>query len=152
MVVITTLFLLMAPDAGAFGEVYRWVDENGKVHYGDHPPEKSNAETVAIEKNPGSGVEPLPASPYAVDEAGKKEPSYAEKQRREREERRQSSREAKAEIEEACAERRKVVAQLEPTPRILLRTEDGEVQRMDDDARLKSLAEAKEFLAENCKN
>lgn len=152
MVVITTVFLLMAPDAGAYGEVYRWVDENGKVHYGDNPPEKADAKTVEIEKPPTVDAEPLPESPYAVDEAGKNEPSYAEQQRTKREEKRKSATKAKAELEDACAQRREVIAQLEPSPRVMIRTEDGEVQRMDDGVRLKSLTEAKDFLAKNCKD
>ena len=152
MVVITTIFLLMAAEARAYGEVYRWVDENGKVHYGDHPPQKADAKTVDIEIPPASGVEPLPDSPYAVDEADKNEPSYAEQQRTKREEKRKSAMKSKAELEDACAQRREVISQLEPSPRVMIRTEDGEVQRMDDGVRLKSLTEAKDFLAKNCKD
>jgi len=150
MVVITAVFLLTAPNAGAFGEVYRWVDEKGMVHYGDRPPQKPDVQTVEIDKSPRSAIQPSPDSPYAVDESGKKELSYAEKKRKEREDQRQSAKKSKAQLDEACAERRKVVTELEPTTRILVRTEDGEVHRMDDNIRLENLAAAKKFLEDNC--
>ncbi|HEY0664731.1 MAG TPA: glutaredoxin family protein [Gallionella sp.] len=43
------LFLLMVilgmnPVATGAGELFRWVDENGKVHYGDAPPASAHAE------------------------------------------------------------------------------------------------------------
>ncbi len=31
----------------AQAQVYRWVDENGKVHYGDRPPASQNAEDIS---------------------------------------------------------------------------------------------------------
>ena len=44
--------LLLALTAGtASAEVYKWVDENGKTHYGDRPGGQ-NAEQVAIKKAP----------------------------------------------------------------------------------------------------
>jgi hypothetical protein len=36
--------------AGA--QVYRWVDEQGRVHFGDRPPEKEQAEQLSIEPGP----------------------------------------------------------------------------------------------------
>jgi predicted secreted Zn-dependent protease len=34
----------------ALSEVYRWTDENGKVHYGDRPPEEAKAKSVDTAK------------------------------------------------------------------------------------------------------
>ena len=38
----------------AFAEVYRWVDANGQVHYGDRPPASS---TQAVKFKPGTTAE-----------------------------------------------------------------------------------------------
>ncbi|NNC67472.1 MAG: DUF4124 domain-containing protein [Gammaproteobacteria bacterium] len=34
------------------GAVYKWVDESGKVHYGDSPPEEIDAQSVAVPEGP----------------------------------------------------------------------------------------------------
>ena len=31
------LLLLLIPIAASAGDIYRWTDENGQVHFGDHP-------------------------------------------------------------------------------------------------------------------
>lgn len=45
---ILTLILLMLP-AFASAEIYKWVDENGRVHFGDSPKEKDKAEKVVVD-------------------------------------------------------------------------------------------------------
>ncbi len=39
------LLLVMAGSVMAAGKTYRWVDANGKVHYGDQPPPNATAVT-----------------------------------------------------------------------------------------------------------
>ena len=41
--------------SAASAEIYRWVDENGRVHYGDQPPDQS---AEALDVRPGSGPSP----------------------------------------------------------------------------------------------
>lgn len=43
------VFLLVAGLAGA--EVYKWVDEDGRIHYGDAPRESDNATKVEVKIN-----------------------------------------------------------------------------------------------------
>jgi predicted secreted Zn-dependent protease len=47
--------------AEAAGQVHKWVDKDGRVHYGAHPPPDAKAKPVAIQRshsaNPASGVE-----------------------------------------------------------------------------------------------
>lgn len=45
---------LLAPLA--HGEVYRWVDTQGRVHFGDKPPNKEAAESIAIKAQPKSAT------------------------------------------------------------------------------------------------
>lgn len=46
----------------ATAEIYRWVDENGKVHFGDAPPRNSEAKRVQPRVNSYRPVTPSPAS------------------------------------------------------------------------------------------
>ncbi len=40
----------------AFGQAYKWVDENGKTHYGDKPPAQRATTQVAPATSPGGGA------------------------------------------------------------------------------------------------
>ena len=42
----------------AIGQVYKWVDENGKVHYGDRPSEQQPTTRIAAPKASASAGEP----------------------------------------------------------------------------------------------
>ncbi|MFZ2542011.1 MAG: DUF4124 domain-containing protein, partial [Gallionella sp.] len=44
---LLTLFSLLAVSAQA--EIYKWVDKDGKVHYGDKPDKNANAQRVQVE-------------------------------------------------------------------------------------------------------
>ncbi|NOR18642.1 MAG: DUF4124 domain-containing protein [Xanthomonadales bacterium] len=146
-VLIATL-VLAATDAVAVDDVYRWVDEDGNVHFGDNPPQQANAEVVKIQQN-STGVEPAP--PGALLNTPQ-QPSRAQQQRDERELRRAEDAERKQALASGCDSRREAVAQLEPKPRVMVTTEGGEVYRMDDDDRLEELNKLKAYISENCKD
>nr|WP_010131968.1 DUF4124 domain-containing protein [Microbulbifer agarilyticus] len=40
------------------GELYRWVDEDGKVHFGDRPPVEAKAESLEGQLKPVNSAEP----------------------------------------------------------------------------------------------
>lgn len=46
LILISFTLLFMLP---ASAQVYRWVDEQGKVHYGDMPPPEENAQALTID-------------------------------------------------------------------------------------------------------
>jgi len=59
------LFFLIAPIA-AYAGVYKWVDENGKVHYGDQP--QASQPTVEIKVD-----DTVPAPSYSDNELSREE-------------------------------------------------------------------------------
>ncbi len=67
--------------AGAYAEktVYKWVDENGVVHFSDAPPTEASldeAETIVIPKSPPVAAPPEPAArPPAVSQRSDNSPS-----------------------------------------------------------------------------
>ena len=66
-ILVALLATLFASAASA--QLYRWVDQNGKVHYTDTPPQSATARVVEKKKPSGSVVEGT--TPYAVQQAAK---------------------------------------------------------------------------------
>jgi hypothetical protein len=147
-VLIATL-TLMATDAMAADGVYRWVDENGDVHYGDNPPRQANAEAVDIQSDASSGLKP---DAYSQPESSAGQPSQAQQQRDERALQRKQQTEKETSLAAGCEQRRASLAQLEPKTRVMVTTEDGDVYRMDDNDRLAELEKLKTFISENCQD
>ena len=149
--VVIAITMALVPYKVSAEEVYRWVDENGVVHFGDRAPEQGNAEKVSVQPDPAAQSSPAadPASPY-TDQATDPQPSYAQQLRDSRAAKKQKMAD-KAEVSsEICQLARDVVAQLEPSTRVNVLHEDGTVTRMHDNVRLEKLAEAKALVAENC--
>ncbi len=48
------ILISMAP---AMAEIHKWVDEHGKIHYGDRPPQSSNVQTLEVSVESFSSVE-----------------------------------------------------------------------------------------------
>lgn len=149
VLIVTSPFL--ASDATAEEEIYRWVDENGVVHFGNQRPANTDAEQVIIEQGISNDAlpssDPAPANP---DQPTTPEPSYAQQVREERAQKRAEAAEKNRIMAEACAERQMIVSRLEFTPRINIISEDGTERRMDDNVRVEKVNEAKSFIAENC--
>jgi len=149
-VVLSATLVLSATDAVAENEIYRWVDENGVVHFGDQPDGQANTEVIEIKNDPGTSA-PAYSAPTATD-SNQQEPSAAQQKRIDRAEKRKEAAEKQTAIAAGCEQRRQLVAKLEPSTRVIVEYEDGTVGRMDDNERLETLAEAKAYIAEKCDN
>jgi len=42
------------------GDIHKWVDENGNVHYGDTPPTATKTENINVQPAPSNPGNPLP--------------------------------------------------------------------------------------------
>lgn len=145
--VLIAVLALTATDAMATDGVYRWVDENGDVHYGDNPPRQADAEIVDIKPDASSG---LKTDAYSKPESTSGQPSRAQQLRDERALHHKEQSEKAEALAAGCAQRRASVAQLEPSTRVMVTTEDGEVYRMDDNDRMAELGKLQAFITENC--
>ena len=143
--------VLLATDVLAKDKVYRWVDENGVVHFEALPDKQINAERVKIQKSRDRNTQPS-STPASTDTSQQQEPqpSYAQQQRDKRAKKRKEAAEKKLEIAAGCEQQHQLVARLEPSSRVMLKHEDGTVSRLDNDVRLEKLAEAKAYIVENC--
>ena len=63
------LVLLLLSPAG-HGDLYKWVDENGKIHYGDSPPENASLKKITGKVSSFSSVtvEPFVYDPGIGDQ------------------------------------------------------------------------------------
>ena len=147
MAVFISILVLSATDAIAEDEIYRWVDENGVVHFGDRPGGHAGVEKIDVPESQINSTQP--ASATAATDASQP-PSRAQQQRDERAEKRKEAAEKEQAIAAGCEQRRQLVAQLEPSTRVMVKSEDGTVTRMDDNVRLETLGEAKAYIAEKC--
>lgn len=152
---IAAVLLVMGSSPGlANTEIYRWVGEDGVVHFSEQPPANIEAEKVDTRVDESQGVD-FDAASSSTTEAGESgadaEPvDMAAKLREERAEARRQAAAERAETEASCKRANEVVAQLEPFPRVMTENAEGEMVRMDDNVRLEKLGEAKDYIAANC--
>jgi len=66
------LLLLAVANPAAPGELYKWVDEQGKVHYGDNPPKNVQLKKVTgnVSSYSSVSVEPLLTETTPGDQSG----------------------------------------------------------------------------------
>ena len=55
---IAVLWLFGTTPAAA--EIFKWTDENGKVHFGDRPPDEREVEKIEVKINSYASVEVIP--------------------------------------------------------------------------------------------
>jgi len=154
---LLTLVLLLAASP-AWGAVYKWVDESGKVHYSDQPPPQDarKADTIKAPKS-------APAAPAAAPgpEGAKAVPKSAAEQEMEFRKRRLEAAEAEAkrqkeaqageEKKRNCAQARNRIAALEGGGRAAKYGPDGEVQYLSDDEIARELVDARKIADSWCK-
>ncbi len=169
------LFLLAAGLLAAPGaiyaqgqQIYTWTDENGVVHYVDTPPDHRDAASMDAPEayRPGS-ADAYPAAD-AVDSAaanhpgneeisatdtdhpGNEEVSYADQKREQMAREREQRRKEQAQRKQNCAQASEQLAALEPARRVFSSNAQGEPERVDDEERMRLIAEAKALVAKNC--
>jgi hypothetical protein len=146
-------------------QIYTWTDENGVVHYVDTPPDRADAVSMDVPEayHPGSADAYPPADAdsidadnpgnedvSAADSPANEEVSYADEKREQMAREREQRRKEQADRKRNCALASQRLADLEPARRVFSTNAQGEPERMDDEERLRLIAEAKALVAENC--
>jgi hypothetical protein len=147
------LALLLAAST-AFAQMYRWVDKDGKVRYGDTPP--PGAKTSAI-KAPQSAS----AAPATAAKDAKKGPLTAAEQEKDYRKRQaeaskaadkaDAERRAQAERNEVCARTRESLSTLESGQRIARTDASGERYYMDENQVAQEITKARQSVQQACK-
>ncbi len=130
----------------AAAEMYKWVDENGQVHYSQLPPPGAKAETV---KPP-----PKVDTEQAVDELKAREKGFDERRKAEA---KQAETTVKKEEEAAAKQKNCEIAKrnlegMEAAPQKSFKTDaNGNRVRLTEEERQKEIAEMQKIIARDCK-
>ena len=157
------ILLAMLLFAGsAAGQMYKWVDKDGKVRYGDTPPPGAKTATVrAPSSGSQTGAPPAASKDFKDDKAAAKGPmTPAEKEQDFRKRQADSRKEAeKADAErrdktarnEGCERTREYLRTLESGQRIARTNPSGERYYLDDNQVAQEVAKAQQSVQQACK-
>ena len=138
------LIFFLSPAVQAAG-VYKWVDEQGKVHYGDRPGGK-NASKVAVPSSP-------PTSDKSFSERNAKRDKLLQTMQEERKSNEEEALKAKqkeTERAQRCIEAQDQVKRYERARYIYKPTEGGQEIIFSEEEREKATVEAKKAVEEWC--
>ena len=150
------LALSLAVAGSAAAQMYKWVDKDGKVRYGDTPPPGAKTSTVAAPSPPASGG--APAAKDAKD-AGKRPLTAAEQdqafRKRQAEEKKaaekaDAERTKQAERAGNCDRSREWLRTLQTGQRIARTDANGERIYMTDEQVAAELAKAQKSVQDFC--
>ncbi len=149
---LVLLWLLVAySEAGHSAEVYKWVDEDGKVYFSDSPP--SDVITEKIEPPPAPSKDDIRRAQVAADLLIEQQRVSADQRAQEREEKRLQKAEAEQQaVDRAilCSRaRRSLYALLQPRAAFTI-NERGERVYIPDTFRQAEIEEQKRVVAANC--
>lgn len=151
------VLLVGASTLVAAGDLYRWVDAQGQVHYSDEPPPASARDVKLIRDK---GVDPSLQEQAEDSEESDTQPSYAEQQAAfEERQAKKAEEQAKAEEEKrAAAERKKNCDAARSNyntvnsgQRVMRINAEGEREYLSDEEIKQQAAEAKKSIDEWCK-
>lgn len=140
MILACSVLLALSTGATA-GQIYKWVDGQGNVHFGSQPPEGQDAAAVnpnvsqpkAAPKSPLQPADDADPEQQKLDEKVKEEVAKQDKERK-----------------EYCQRMRNDLAMLKNNPR--LRVEDGDsARRMTEEERQSRIAENEKKIGEHCR-
>ena len=147
------LCLLVLP---AWADLYKWTDENGKVHYSDQPPPTNikKTETIKAEK-PARAAAPTgdAAKPAAPKSAAEQEMEFKKRRLQAAEAEAKAQKDAQAEEEKKrnCKRAQDQVAAMQRGGRITRYGPNGEQEFLNDAEIAKGLAEAQKTADSWCK-
>lgn len=140
MILACSVLLTLSTGATA-GQIYKWVDAQGNVHFGSQPPEGQEASTV----NPNVS-QPKPAimqKPVEAENQGQLEQEKIDQKIKSDVAKRE------AERQKFCETVRTNLSQMQNNPRIRIE-ENGVSRRLTEEERQARMAESKKAIEENC--
>ena len=160
MKLLLALALLLAAAPG-WAAVYKWVDQDGKVHYSDQPPPETAKKQDVLKARRAPSTPPAPPAAEEGDKAaakGPKTPAEQEMEFRKRrleaaeaEAKRQQEAQANEEKKRNCAQARSRLTALETGGRVTRYGPNGEQLYLSDDEMARELGEARRVADSWCK-
>lgn len=130
------------------GKIYKWVDENGQIHYSSQKPPGQEVETVKVKKGPKAVQAEESGS---ADKADDKDAPTAEDEEAEALAREQLAKSDAANKKKMCEQARRNIDSLNASVRVVQKDEKtGENVRMSDEQRVQALKKAQQAVKEYC--
>jgi hypothetical protein len=139
MILACSVLLALSTGATA-GQIYKWVDGQGNVHFGSQPPE--GQEAAAVNPNISQSKNPQPA-PIKTEQSGDSEQEAIDAKVK------QDVAKQEAQRKEFCETTRYNLAQLKNNPRIREEVK-GELRRLTEEERQERITKSEAAIKENC--
>ncbi|MDD0845511.1 DUF4124 domain-containing protein [Pseudomonas sp. Gutcm_11s] len=140
MILACSVLLALSTGATA-GQIYKWVDSQGNVHFGSQPPEGQPSAAV----NPNVSQPKVAAPPPAVPKSEAKDEKQEKLDREAKDQIAKQDEERKA----YCESTRQDLAQMRATSRLRVE-ENGELRRLTEEERQARIDKAEASIKENC--
>ena len=140
------LLALLIAGNSAIASVYKWVDENGQVHFGDAPQATQTTKEINLPK----AHKPDPHTLKRL-EAQKKYLNARQEERAAENEAKAKAAEENASREKSCASYKKELNTLQNGGRLYAKLPDGERHYISDSERESAIAFAKNGVQTYCK-
>lgn len=149
---MTRFTLLIAlcwmPWQPAMAEIYRWVDEHGKVHFGDEP--RSGAARVQIQSPVVSSGIPAPQRPQSALERQRALADQFQQQRQLREQQQQQDAVAQARRNQHCQRLKNKILNYQDADRLYSRNDQGEKYYLDKVSKQREIRQLEQRYDEQC--
>ncbi len=157
----TLLAAACALPIAAHAQVYKWVDEHGRVRYGDTPPPSAKVKVIAAPATPSAAPDSTPSSGSEKDtKAAKKGPLTPAEQEQDFRRRIKEAQEAAAKADkerkekearrENCGNAQEQLRTLQSGQRISRTDSQGERYFLDDSQRAQETARAQQAVSQWC--
>ena len=145
--------LLMSVAVTVSAEMYRWVDENGRVHYSDSPPPPNAMVEKEIKSAPRPDAKPAKAEPAQAQKSYVEQEAEFRKRQVEKAEQEAAAQKAQ-QVAEAkkhnCEQARSQLTTLKTGGRIARTNSQGEREYIDDSQITQEIANAEKAVASWC--
>lgn len=143
------LFLLFSCVTLAYGEIFKWVDDQGNTHYGDKPNDDQSATRLNIEEPESKKVIPDDAD---RDERRRRLADVMQEDRLKKKEEKQKALEEKKELDKKCVYAKDQLRQYEDSGYLYRLDKDGNRITMPDEHRTAVINDLRAKIKTNCGN
>lgn len=147
-----SILLICLASSVCYGEIYKWVDESGKVHYSQTPPNEA-AEKIEVpsEAENVQGTSESIDQPTSNIENQKKYSDYLEQERLERKEKRDRKKQERAEARTKCHQTRAQLEDMNQGGILYYELDEKGERKFVADKRIEARKESlRKYLQRNC--
>lgn len=145
---LLVLVLSLSFAGASFAEMYKWVDEEGNVHYGDCPP--ADCKPKQIESAPAPSQEDIHRSRERTERLIQEQKNREEARKIEREIKQKKAEQTRVALEKRCKVLHSRLFLLKQPGVITIADDEGNVMRPTDEVRERMISEIETFIRENC--